>query len=168
MEVVVAKNATIRKLFTNPVLAPTRWVLGKLYVFCFMGYCLAPFSFFSDYWAIYKSVYFMGFVFFLGWRVVAPFVMPKLLGRSRRGTSTSNAPETPSVDGSTAHPLASLDRTKNDWMNRKIKKKTHLVRDLSFSPNLKFSTLFAFCTQHSLSLPLIFFFLLIYRCCEWK
>ena len=65
MEVLGAKNPIVRNLFTNRALAPVRWIIGKLYVFCFMGYCLVPFTFFNDYWEIYRSVYFMGFVFFL-------------------------------------------------------------------------------------------------------
>lgn len=121
VEVLIAKNTQVRKVFTNPVLAPVRWVIGKLYVFCFMGYCLAPFSFFSDFWAIYRSVYFMGFVFFLGWRLVAPFLMPKLLARSRRsgeGGSRTEASSTASVDNAAnAHPSTGSDinKGKKDW-----------------------------------------------------
>lgn len=65
IEVLGAKNPVIRNLLTNRALAPVRWIIGKLYVFCFMGYCLVPFTFFNDYWEIYRSVYFMGFIFFL-------------------------------------------------------------------------------------------------------
>lgn len=96
MELLAAKNPAIHKVFNNPTLAPVRWVIGKLYVFCFMGYCLAPFTFFSDFWSIYGSLYYMGFVVFLGWRFVAPLVMTRLVPRSPR----NEAPSEPAVDGS--------------------------------------------------------------------
>lgn len=89
MEVLAAKNPAIHKVFNNPTLAPVRWVIGKLYVFCFMGYCLAPFTFFSDYWSIYGSLYYMGFVVFLGWRFIAPFLLPRLIPRSSRSEAPS-------------------------------------------------------------------------------
>lgn len=96
MEVLGAKNPIVSNLFTNRALAPVRWIIGKLYVFCFMGYCLVPFTFFNDYWEIYRSVYFMGFVFFLGWRLVAPVLMPRLIRRTPRDSSSSER----HVDGS--------------------------------------------------------------------
>lgn len=101
MEVLVAKNPAINKVFTNPTLAPVRWVIGKLYVFCFMGYCLAPFTFFSEFWSIYGSVYYMGFVFFLGWRLVAPFLMPRLIRRSSSKSRAEDSKDPPvtAVDG---------------------------------------------------------------------
>ena len=90
VEVLVAKNPAINKVFTNPILAPVRWVLGKIYVFGFMGYCLAPFTFFKDFWSIYGSLYYMGFVVFIGWRIIAPFLMPRLLRRPKSESSSAS------------------------------------------------------------------------------
>lgn len=78
VEILMAKNETVSFLLTDAKLAPLRWLVGKVYVFIFMGYCLAPFALFNHYWIIYGSLYYMGFVFFLGWICIKPVVMPAL------------------------------------------------------------------------------------------
>ena len=84
MEVLAVKNATMCYLTTDTKLAPLRWIVGKVYVTVFMGYCLVPFAFFNDYWAIYGSVYYIGFVFFLGWLAASPILMPRLIRQPHR------------------------------------------------------------------------------------
>jgi len=81
VETLVAKNELLRKVHSNPKLVALRWIIGKVYVFIFMGYCLAPFCFFTDFWQIYQSLYYMGFVFFTGWICLSPFIMPRLIPR---------------------------------------------------------------------------------------
>lgn len=43
------------------------WLILKLYTFVIAGYCLVPFVFLSFYkwWAIYKKLYFFGFIVIL-------------------------------------------------------------------------------------------------------
>jgi hypothetical protein len=101
----MAKNAKIGYLLTDSKFSALRWVVGKLYVFGFMGYCLAPFALFSDFWSIYRSLYYMGFVLFLGWICVSPFVMPRLIrsSRNRREPQSSPSSVTASSDEHQKH-----------------------------------------------------------------
>ncbi|XP_076032555.1 lysophosphatidylcholine acyltransferase 3 protein nessy isoform X1 [Oratosquilla oratoria] len=63
-----------------------KFVLLKLYVIIFMGYCLGPFVLLKlhRWWSFYKSLYFSGHLFFAGWPIYAPAVKALLRALDKR------------------------------------------------------------------------------------
>ncbi|XP_026272325.1 lysophospholipid acyltransferase 5 [Frankliniella occidentalis] len=80
VESILARNEKATMFLSSPFVSPIVWVILKLYTFIFMGYCLVPFVLlsFNRYWAVYKSVYFSGYLLFLGWHLYAPLVRKAL------------------------------------------------------------------------------------------
>ncbi|XP_034238142.1 lysophospholipid acyltransferase 5 [Thrips palmi] len=80
VESLLARNEKAAAFLAKPVVSPIVWILLKLYTFVFMGFCLIPFVLlsFNRYWASYKSLYFSGYIFFLGWHLYAPLVRKAL------------------------------------------------------------------------------------------
>lgn len=60
----------------GPILIFIKFVIKKLYVVIFMGYCLGPFVLlkFHRWWDFYVSLYFSGHIIFAGWPLYAPVV----------------------------------------------------------------------------------------------
>ncbi|XP_037797486.1 lysophospholipid acyltransferase 5-like [Penaeus monodon] len=60
----------------GPLVIFIKFVIKKLYVVIFMGYCLGPFVLlkFHRWWDFYVSLYFSGHIIFAGWPLYAPVV----------------------------------------------------------------------------------------------
>ncbi|KAJ1528521.1 hypothetical protein ONE63_006928 [Megalurothrips usitatus] len=80
VETLLARNEKAAAFLSSPLVSPFIWVILKLYTFVFMGFCLVPFVLlsFNRYWAVYKGIYFSGYILFLGWHLYAPLVRKAL------------------------------------------------------------------------------------------
>ncbi|KAK7867424.1 hypothetical protein R5R35_003848 [Gryllus longicercus] len=76
LEPKLINNRTVKKFLEDPKIVPFVWVILKLYTLVFMGYCLVPFALlsFAKWWQVYKSVYFIGHLFFGLWPLYGRFV----------------------------------------------------------------------------------------------
>ncbi|XP_059609957.1 lysophospholipid acyltransferase 5 [Phlebotomus argentipes] len=89
-DTIVKGNTKLRRLLENPTLQPVFYVLLKFYAIVGMGWCLTPFAFlsFSRYWAIFRAVYFFGYVYALLY-IPVHFVLKALFPRERRAAEKS-------------------------------------------------------------------------------
>jgi len=89
-ETLIARNEKVTKLLAHPLIIPLKWIVLKLYTVVFMGYCLVPFVLltYDKYWPVYKSIYFSGYLLFIGWHLYAPLVRRAL--KPERTSSTTN------------------------------------------------------------------------------
>lgn len=83
---VLEKNENVKKYFEQQPMKMILHIALRLYTFLFMGWCLAPFALlkFSKYWQVYRSVYYIGFIFFLPWPVLYKPILVALLRRSKK------------------------------------------------------------------------------------
>lgn len=73
----MAARPDLEAMLHGPVVGPLVWVLRKVYVIVFMGYCLVPFVLLSAHkWIeVFGSVYWMGHIFFLPWLFVGHLIV---------------------------------------------------------------------------------------------
>lgn len=80
-----------RDLNNNPIAKIPLWIVCKYYQLFMFAWCITPFILlsFSRWFQVYSSVYFAGFVIYLGWPAVYP-VLKSLVGNSRLDTKATN------------------------------------------------------------------------------
>uniref|UniRef100_A0A1B0CHD0 Lysophospholipid acyltransferase 5 n=2 Tax=Lutzomyia longipalpis TaxID=7200 RepID=A0A1B0CHD0_LUTLO len=81
---IVKGNEKLRRLLEHPHLQPVYFVLLKFYAIVGMGWCLVPFAFlsFSKYWAIFRAVHFLGYVYALAY-IGIHFILKALFPRDK-------------------------------------------------------------------------------------
>lgn len=78
---IVEKSKILDKYKSNSVFKFSLFIFLKFYVTIFMGYCLIPFTLlsFAKWWAVYRSLYFSGFILFLPWMFVYKPILKMVL-----------------------------------------------------------------------------------------
>jgi len=69
VEAIMDSRKDLANMMSQPGVRHILWVLRKLYVVVFMGYCLIPFVLLSytRWTAAFSNVYWVGHIFFLPW-----------------------------------------------------------------------------------------------------
>ncbi|XP_046388835.1 lysophospholipid acyltransferase 5 [Ischnura elegans] len=93
MEYILKQNQKLSQFLETPIVRQVCWVILKIYVTVFMGYCLVPFVFLSyKKWIdMYSSIYFCGHIIYMGWPLYAPLVrllLPPINKESKRNAHT--------------------------------------------------------------------------------
>lgn len=96
-----------------------------------MGYSLAPFGFLSyhRYLHIYRSNYYIGYVFFLSWPIVGVFVK-KWLKQSQNETKNSTPNQNQLSNNTSSNEIEQLKSTLQNQINEKLSEGTR-TQDIS-------------------------------------
>ncbi|XP_077295986.1 lysophosphatidylcholine acyltransferase 3 protein nessy [Arctopsyche grandis] len=91
LENMVDRSHILDGLLNNPLFIVIKFIILKLYVTIFMGYCLIPFTVLSFYkwWPVYQSLYFSGFVLFLPWLFLYKPILRLVLKPKKIETKTT-------------------------------------------------------------------------------
>lgn len=76
------KNEKLQRFINTPIGQITTWCILKIYTFIFMGFAFLPLAVLSyeKYGAVYKTVYYNGYIFFGGSIILLRFIKPLIQG----------------------------------------------------------------------------------------
>lgn len=90
MELITAKNSTVRKLLTHPIAQTMVWILGKLYVVIFLPQCFVPFGLltYDKYWPVVVSSRMNLTLWFVTWIPIFLLTKPLLIQQQKSSKDT--------------------------------------------------------------------------------